>query len=439
MPSRKQFAEMISAIAGQSGKMEPRLEQAAAAIARREGAAAVTPQKIIAEYNRMSGAPGGQSFGPPQPRTAAEMRGAPETPTGRDPVAFERRLQSDRPRMEQAVTEEAPVLGGRVEGMEMPDLLDAYASPEDAIRRLRIGQPVGGPSGPGVRVGGPSGPGRPVGTPYSGGSANASREMIVRPPRDVVPTEPRGLITNEQAVQENIARQFDNITGGARRRPADPDYSLPLGIGAAAATAGVLSRMYPRDPGPAEAPVEATPQMQDDTPALDNTDGAADLAAEATPPPAMPAEAPPFAAADLSEEQFTERFKRQYLEREARRAQPAAPPQPVDYSLQAREMIDDLNARRRAAGGEVPEAQAMMQEIRRLQELGNQTRRATYVAAPGDDASRYYQQAQGLIDQLNAEYRTGALTPNSPRARQVMAQVRQLQQAGDNLRNRRAG
>jgi hypothetical protein len=107
--------------------------------------------------------------------------------------------------------------------------------------------------------------------------------------------------------------------------------------------------------------------------------------------------------------------------------------------LEARKLIDKLNAMRRAAGGEVPEAQEMMREIRRLQELGNQTRRATFVAAPGDDASRYFQQAQGLLDQLNAEYRTGSLTPNSPRARQVMAEVRQLQQAGDNLRNRRAG
>jgi len=394
------LTDLISSISGRTGKVDSRLRQAADKLAR-EGVTAPTEADLVRVYNELSGAPGAQSFGPPQPRMAAEMRGAVETPTGRDPVAFEQRLEGSRPRMEQAVTEEAPALAGRVEGMDMPDFLDAYASPEDAIRRLRIGQPVGGPSGPGVRVGGPSGPGRPVGVPYSGRTANASRELIVRPPRDVVPTEPRGLITNEQAVQENIARQFDNITGGARRRPADPDYALPLGIGAAAATAGVLSRMYPRGPKPAEAPAEA-----DDTPALDNTDGTADLAAESAPPPEMPAEAPPA---------------------------------PTDYSLEARKLIDQLNAMRRAAGGEVPEAPAMMQEIRRLQDLGNQTRRATYVAAPGDDASRYFQQAQGLIDQLNAAYRDGSLTPNSPRARQVMAQVRQLQQAGDNLRNRRAG
>jgi hypothetical protein len=414
MARPNKFAQIIAGLAN-TGKSEPRLQKAAAAIARREGAAAVTPQKIIEEYNRMSGVPGARSYGPPTPRTAAEMRGpvAPETPTGRDPVAFEQRLTAD-PEIRQTVGEFSPGFEKRAaRGDVGPDeVLDMYGT---GPLKPRPTPPIASTT---PRMPAPTGP-SPLGDRV---------DAVLRRLDDQAPTAP-----------ERIAQQFDNITGGARRRPADPDYTLPLGIGAAAATAGVLSRMYPRDPGPAEAPVEATPQMQDDTPALDNTDGAADLAAEATPPPAMPAEAPPFAAADLSEEQFTDRFKRQYLEREARRAQPAAPPQPVDYSLQARGMIDDLNARRRAAGGEVPEAQAMMQEIRRLQELGNQTRRATYVAAPGDDASRYYQQAQGLIDQLNAEYRTGALTPNSPRARQVMAEVRQLQQAGDNLRNRRAG
>lgn len=114
-----------------------------------------------------------------------------------------------------------------------------------------------------------------------------------------------------------------------------------------------------------------------------------------------------------------------------------APPQPVDYSLEARKLIDQLNNMRRAAGGEVPEAPAMQREIQRLLDLGNKTRKATYVAAPQDDAGRLYQQAQGLIDQVNQMYRQG-MTPNSPQVRQIMAKVRQLQSQGDAIRNRRS-
>lgn len=116
---------------------------------------------------------------------------------------------------------------------------------------------------------------------------------------------------------------------------------------------------------------------------------------------------------------------------------PAEPDEPVDYSMQAREMINQLNAMRRAAGGEVPEAPAMMTEINRLMALGNQTRRATAVAAPQDDAGRLFQQAQSLIDQVNQMYRQGA-SQHSPQVQQLMAQVRQLQAQGDAIRNRRA-
>jgi hypothetical protein len=116
---------------------------------------------------------------------------------------------------------------------------------------------------------------------------------------------------------------------------------------------------------------------------------------------------------------------------------PAEPDEPVDYSMQARAMIDQLNAMRRQAGGEVPEAAAMQKEINRLLALGNQTRRATAVAAPQDDAGRMYQQAQALIDQVNQMYRQGA-SQNSPQVQQLMAKVRQLQSQGDAIRNRRA-
>lgn len=52
------------------------------------------------------------------------------------------------------------------------------------------------------------------------------------------------------------------------------------------------------------------------------------------------------------------------------------------YSAQAHAIIADLNARRRRAGGEVPEAPAMMAEINRLLELGNRARNAPQKPSP---------------------------------------------------------
>lgn len=118
---------------------------------------------------------------------------------------------------------------------------------------------------------------------------------------------------------------------------------------------------------------------------------------------------------------------------------PMAAQEPVDYSLQAREMINKLNAMRRAAGGEVPEAQQMMQEINRLIAMGNEQRRAPSYSHPAADPARDpYQQARNLINQVNNMYRAG-YTPNSPEVQRVMAEVRRLQAQGDAIRNRRVG
>lgn len=227
----------------------------------------------------------------------------------------------------------------------------------------------------------------------------------------------------ERAAQESIGSQFDRAMN--RARGVAQDFGPPVAGGAlvgAGLGAGLGVALRP-GPQPIPSAPEATDIVAepDEAPALENTGGTADLAAEASPPP------------EVADPEPEPRPVRRHLIGRTTEAPPA------DYSMQARQLIDQLNAMRRAAGGEVPEAQAMQAEINRLLELGNQTRRATFVAAPGDDASRYFQQAQGIIDQLNAAYREGSLTPNSPRAREVMAQVRQLQQAGDNLRNRRAG
>lgn len=127
-------------------------------------------------------------------------------------------------------------------------------------------------------------------------------------------------------------------------------------------------------------------------------------------------------------------------------APPAAKPQatppspaPADYSLQARELINKLNAMRRAAGGEVPEAPAMMKEINRLVAMGNEQRRDPGYSHPQADPARDpYQQARNLIAQVNNMYRAG-YRPGSPEVERVMAEVRRLQAEGDAIRNRRVG
>lgn len=195
-------------------------------------------------------------------------------------------------------------------------------------------------------------------------------------------------------------------------RTSAPPRSNRLAKGAAAAAALGGAAYWASQNRPAvEQKSAASAPMDDESPAVESG-GEADLAAETSPPPAV------AATADTPE--------------------PTVVQAPQDYSLQARALINRLNDMRRAAGGEVPEAPAMMQEINRLMALGNQTRRATMVAAPQDDAGRMYQQAQALIDQVNQMYRQG-MTPNSPQVQRLMAQVRQLQSQGDAIRNRRAG
>ena len=113
--------------------------------------------------------------------------------------------------------------------------------------------------------------------------------------------------------------------------------------------------------------------------------------------------------------------------------------EPADPSLQARELINKLNDMRRAAGGEVPEAPAMMKEINRLIALGNEQRRDPAYSHPKADPARDpYQQARGLISQVNQMYRQGA-SPNSPEVQRIMSEVRRLQGEGDAIRNRRVG
>jgi hypothetical protein len=193
------------------------------------------------------------------------------------------------------------------------------------------------------------------------------------------------------------AERADSIRGGLGE------------LGAAAATVGVgagLASLYPSGEKPAQGD-------------LTDTSGNADLVEESRPAPKVDSELPP------DEQEFADRFKRQYLAREAKRNAPA------DYSFQARELMDQLNTMRRAAGGEVPEAKAMMAEINRLLELSNKQRNAPDYEPPMP--TDYRGEAQRLLQKLNA--RRMEVGGEVPETDQVMAEVRRLQALGDRQRN----
>ena len=105
---------------------------------------------------------------------------------------------------------------------------------------------------------------------------------------------------------------------------------------------------------------------------------------------------------------------------------------------QAMQMIDDLNARRRAAGGEVPDAPQTMQEVNRLLAMSNEQSAA---ASRGDipvQGNGPREQAQRLLAQLNAMRQQAG--GEVPQAGQMMAEVQRLQAMSDQQANaRRAG
>ena len=105
---------------------------------------------------------------------------------------------------------------------------------------------------------------------------------------------------------------------------------------------------------------------------------------------------------------------------------------------QAMKMIDDLNARRRAAGGEVPDAPQTMQKVNRLLAMSNEQSAA---ASRGDipvQGNGPREQAQRILAQLNAMRQQAG--GEVPQAGQMMAEVRRLQAMADKQTNaRRAG
>lgn len=157
--------------------------------------------------------------------------------------------------------------------------------------------------------------------------------------------------------------------------------------------------------------------------------GAAGVGVMLTPTP-MPSEP----AADA--EELTETGNPAELREEpVSTAAPEAPPQPMaaqttDYAYEARQILQKLNAMRRAAGGEVPEAQAMIAQANKLLAMSDQQRNAPgYEPAMPTD---YHGQATLLIQKLNQMRR--AAGGEVPQAGQIMAEVRRLQAMGDKQR-----
>lgn len=267
-----------------------------------------------------------------------------------------------------------------------------------------------------------------------------------------VTTEPATPVAAppDQVAAESIASQFDAAVGGvmpevAPRLDAGPRMDdviddLSMLPPPTARDVGDISidTAVPRRPRPGRGKMAAAAAAAAGAGVIATMPGdrKAQPAASAQPSGLPDEDAPAFTSggeADLAEE--TRPAPRVAATKETPR--PTVKQAPQDYSMQARALINRLNDMRRAAGSEVPEAPAMMAEINRLVAMGNEQRREpTFV--PGDDASSKYKQAQELITQVNAMYRQG-MTPNSPQVQGLMRQVRSLQAAGDEMRNRRAG
>lgn len=278
----------------------------------------------------------------------------------------------------------------------------------------------------------PSGPGAPV-----GGGVNASRGLYFademmrsqsqRAAADLFSPE-QGLRTDdgEYAYDVWLRSQMPESTAGNRARRSrwtyrDGDYidavdeSLRrqpfVQRGADASAAEPPRRGFNWKPAAAAAAagggLYVATQRDDDEPALTSTAGTADLKAETSPPPAVATEEEP----PVSE--------------------PAAPA--MGPRERAHAMIKQLNDMRRAAGGEVPQAKAMMAEINRLLAESNQQRNA-----PGFDPQPRtdpHNQALRLTQELNDMRRRAG--GEVPQAQAMMREIARLNAMGDEMVNNR--
>lgn len=207
------------------------------------------------------------------------------------------------------------------------------------------------------------------------------------------PTPPGGSLVDDGEVPP---RPIRGAPTAAPARRLDPRLAAAA---IAAGTAGAFrlgtDLLFPEGEAAAELAEPAAAELAASAPS-----STADLAAETSPPPSIS-----VASGELAPRE------------------------------QAHELIARLNLMRRNAGGEVPEAPAMQREINRLLDMSNQTMAAASrgeVAMAGNDP---HAQATRLLAQLNQMRRDAG--GEVPEARQIMAEVSRLQQAGDAQRNAR--
>jgi hypothetical protein len=277
-------------------------------------------------------------------------------------------------------------------------------SPEDEIRALI----------PTTR----RGPGVPVGPPSGGPSTG----LIPAPLRGLpAPESQRALTPAQGAIAAQLDRALStdvDLPGLPGPRPRvrvwqDPPRRLDGDVGEGLPRIRVIDAEPPRrgfNWKPAAAAAAAgggiylMSPREEEEPALTSTAGTADLKAETSPPPAVA------------------------TQEEAPVAPPAMGPRE-----RAHAMIKELNDMRRAAGGEVPQARAMMAEINRLLAESNQQRNAPgYDPQPRTDP---HNQALRLTQELNDMRRRAG--GEVPQAKAIMREIARLNALGDQMVNQR--
>ena len=202
-------------------------------------------------------------------------------------------------------------------------------------------------------------------------------------------------------------------------------------MGGGVAAAGVLGAgAYMVGQQAMKPGAQAVPPPQAPPAGLTDTGGTADLVAESRPAPVVD-------SSGVDESGFADKFKSQYNAREQKRE--AAGQGGYDPRQQAEMLIGELNSRRQKAGREIPEAPQMMAQINALLAKSNEMRnsRSPQAAAQfaGANPQDPHAQAQSLIAKLN-EMRSKA-GREVPQAQQIMSEVRRLQAQGDEMRNAR--
>lgn len=172
--------------------------------------------------------------------------------------------------------------------------------------------------------------------------------------------------------------------------------------------------------------VQAVPPPQAPPAGLTSTGGTADLVAESRPAPVVD-------SSGVDESNFADTFKSQYNAREQKRE--AAGQGGYDPRQQAEMLIGELNSRRQKAGREIPEAPQINALLAQSNEMRNSRSPQAAGRVAGANPQDPHAQAQFLIAQLN-EMRSKA-GREVPQAQQIMAEVRRLQAQGDEMRNAR--